>query len=129
MPAWNKPSTLFWVWPRREEGVDWRAKLGLFEQIRREYDLGIGTIPGMAKKFGVHRRIVRHVMANAFPARRKKPERKRPKLSPAIPFIDAIPGGDRRMPPKQRHMARRIHRKRQGRCIWRVPLNSGKLVA
>ncbi len=31
----------------------------LFEQIRREYRFGVGTIRGVAKQFGVHRRIVR----------------------------------------------------------------------
>jgi hypothetical protein len=37
--------------------LDWRAKVELFEQIRREYEFGIGTIVGVAKKLGVHRRI------------------------------------------------------------------------
>ena len=31
----------------------------LFEQIRREYEHGEGTIAGVARKFGVHRRMVR----------------------------------------------------------------------
>ena len=31
----------------------------LFEQIRREYEHGAGTIKGVARKFGVHRRMVR----------------------------------------------------------------------
>jgi transposase len=91
--------------------VDWRAKVELFEQIRREYEFGIGTIQGVARKFGVHRRIVREALANALPACRKKPERKRPKLSAAMPFIDAILEGDRRAPRKQRHTARRIHQR------------------
>ena len=30
----------------------------LYEQIRREYEFGIGTIAGVAKKIGVHRRMV-----------------------------------------------------------------------
>jgi transposase len=91
--------------------VDWRAKVELFEQIRREYEFGIGTIQGVARKFGVHRRIVREALANALPARRKKPERKRPRLSAAMPFIDVILEGDRRAPRKQRHTARRIHQR------------------
>ncbi len=39
----------------------------LFEQIRREYEHGVGTIKGVARKFGVHRRMVREAIANAVP--------------------------------------------------------------
>jgi hypothetical protein len=35
-----------------------RAKVELFEQIRREYEFGVGTIKGVATKLGVHRRMV-----------------------------------------------------------------------
>jgi len=42
------------------------------------------------------------------PPERKKPERERPKLAPALPFIDAILEADRRAPRKQRHTAHRI---------------------
>jgi hypothetical protein len=31
----------------------------LFEAIRREYQFGVGTVKGVARKFGVHRRMVR----------------------------------------------------------------------
>jgi transposase len=91
--------------------VDWGAKVELFEQVRREYEFGIGTIQGVARKFGVHRRLVREALANALPPHRKKPERKRPRLAVALPFIDAILEGDRRAPRKQRHTARRIHQR------------------
>ncbi len=43
--------------------MEWRAKVELFEQIRREYEFGIGTIAGVAKKLGVHRRMVREAIA------------------------------------------------------------------
>jgi hypothetical protein len=36
-----------------------RAKVELFEQIRREYEFGIGSVKGVAHKLGVHRRMVR----------------------------------------------------------------------
>ncbi len=39
--------------------MDRRRKVELFEQLRREYEFGIGTIKGVARKFGVHRRMVR----------------------------------------------------------------------
>jgi 2-methylcitrate dehydratase PrpD len=61
--------------------LDWRAKVELFEQIRREYEFGIGTIAGVAKKVGVHRRMVREAIGSALPKLRKKTERPRWKLA------------------------------------------------
>ena len=52
--------------------MDWRAKVELFEQIRREYEFGVGTIAGVAKKLGVHRRMVREAIGSALPKPRKK---------------------------------------------------------
>ena len=52
----------------------------LFEQIRREYEHGVGTIKGVARKFGVHRRMVRDAIASAVPPARKAGPRQRPKL-------------------------------------------------
>ena len=31
----------------------------LFETIRREYQFGVGTIKGVSRKLGIHRRMVR----------------------------------------------------------------------
>lgn len=91
-----------------------RAKVELYEQLRREYEFGIGTIRGVARKFGVHRRLVREAAAQALPPARKRPERHRPKLALAVPFIDAILTADGSAPRKQRHTARRIfHRLQQ----------------
>ena len=36
-----------------------RDKVELFEQIRRELEFGVGTIAGVSRKLGVHRRMVR----------------------------------------------------------------------
>jgi len=91
--------------------LDWRKKVELYEQIRREYEFGAGTIQGVARKLGVHRRMVRDAVANALPARRKKPQRPRTKLGPATGFIDAILEADRKEPRKQRHTAHRIWRR------------------
>jgi len=52
----------------------------LFEQLRREHEFGIGTIAGVAAKFGVHRRVVRQALVNAVPAKHHYPERAKPKL-------------------------------------------------
>ena len=51
--------------------MDWRAKVELYEKIRREFEGG-GTISGVAKKLGVHRRMVREAIRNAVPAKRKE---------------------------------------------------------
>jgi hypothetical protein len=47
--------------------VDRRAKVELFEQIRREYEHGGGTIRGIAKKLGIHRRMVREAVLSVVP--------------------------------------------------------------
>ena len=78
----------------------------LFEQIRREYEFGIGTIAGVAKKLKVHRRMVREAISSALPVPRKKVERPHWKITAAIPFIDGILETDKKAPRKQRHTAR-----------------------
>ena len=70
----------------------------LYEQIRREYEHGSGTIREVSRKLGVHRREVRKALSSAMPAARKVPEREHPKLAPAIPFINAILEADRKAP-------------------------------
>src|ERR1700735_5634088 len=79
-----------------------RKDVELFEAIRREYQFGEGTVKGVARKFGVHRRMVREALADAVPKQRKIIERVRPKLEPAGPFIDAILESDLKAPRKQR---------------------------
>lgn len=88
--------------------MDWRAKVELYEEIRREYEFGVGTIRGVARKLGVHRRMVREAIVQAVPPRRKKPEWRAGKLRPVLPLIDRILEADRQAPRKQRHTAHRI---------------------
>lgn len=88
--------------------MEWGAKVELFEQIRREYEFGVGTVAGVAKKFGVHRRMVREAIGSALPKPRKKTERPRWKLKAAADFVDAVLEADRKAPRKQRHTAHRI---------------------
>jgi transposase len=83
----------------------------LFEQIRREYEHGAGTIKGVAQKFGVHRRMVREAIGDAVPKARKVPEREKPKLTAVISWIEEMLQSDQKAPRKQRHTAHRIWRR------------------
>src|ERR1700674_3618253 len=85
-----------------------RTKVELFEEIRREYEFGIGTVRGVAHKLGVHRRMVRQALKDARPPARKRAQRRRPVIEYVIPFIESILEGDRQAPRKQRQTAHRI---------------------
>jgi len=84
-------------------------KVELFEEIRREYEFGNRSVRAIAKKVGVHRRMVRQALGNAVPPARKPAQRKRPKLGPYLSFIDGILASDQKAPRKQRHTAHRIY--------------------
>jgi transposase len=88
--------------------MDRRSRVELFEQIRREYEFGIGTIHGVSRKFGVHRRDVRSAIESAQPPQRKASVRASPTLDPVKPFIEAMLVADKTAPRKQRHTAHRI---------------------
>jgi hypothetical protein len=64
--------------------MDWKAKVDLFEQLRREHEFGIGTIAGVAAKFGVHRRMVRQALAGAVPPVHQYPPRAKLPKVPAV---------------------------------------------
>ena len=80
----------------------------LFEEIRREHEFGVGTIQGVSRKLGVHRRMVRQALSDAVPPARKVPDRKKPRLEPVMEFINRVLEADREAPRKQRHTSHRI---------------------
>lgn len=88
--------------------MDWRSKVEMFEEIRREYEFGVGTIAGVASKLKVHRRMVREAIECALPRPRKKTKRPRWKIAAVAAFIDDVLETDRKAPRKQRHTAHRI---------------------
>ncbi len=88
------------------------SRVEQFEQIRRERDREGLSIRGLAVRHGVHRRAVRQALASAVPPVKRAPvSRPAPKLGPYRAVIDAWLEGDRDAPRKQRHTARRIHRR------------------
>ena len=76
--------------------MDRRSKVELFEQIRREYEFGVGTIQGVANVFGVHRRTVRQALSNAIPPERRYSKRTSPALDPVKPFVEFVLEADKR---------------------------------
>ena len=93
-----------------------RRKVELFEELRREYEDGCGTIVGVAKRFGVHRRLVRQAIESALPPERKRAARRRPKFAAICEFIDKTLKEDEQAPRKQRHTAHRIYERLRWSC-------------
>jgi transposase len=85
------------------------SRVELFEQIRRDREREGLSIRELARRHGVHRRVVRQALASPLPPPRKRPEgRPAPKLGPYRPLIDEWLRADREAPRKQRHTAKRV---------------------
>lgn len=83
-------------------------RVELFEIMRKDNEFGL-SIRAIAKKRGVHRRMVRQALTSPVPPPRKAPQRHRPVMTDQLKaFIDGILVADKEAPKKQRHSARRI---------------------
>jgi transposase len=86
-----------------------RSRVELFEQIRRDRRVEALSIRELAERHRVHRRTVRQALASAVPPPRKAyARRSRPAIDPYVEVIDSWLLGDREVPRKQRHTARRV---------------------
>src|SRR3954470_10816011 len=88
------------------------SRVELFEQIRRDREREGLSIRALAERHGVHRRAVRQALVAAVaPAKRSPVSRPAPKLGAYRALIDGWLEADREAPRKQRHTAKRIHRR------------------
>jgi len=85
------------------------TKVELFDRIRHDSWREGLSVRALARKYGVHRRLVREALARAEPGPRKTPERRSPQLEPLKEIIDGWLRADLDAPRKQRHTVKRIH--------------------
>ncbi|PNV36458.1 hypothetical protein C1708_32835 [Streptomyces sp. DH-12] len=84
------------------------SKDELFLRIRRDsWHEGL-SVRALARKYRVHRRLVREALSSPAPRPRKTPVRPLPKLDPFKKTIDEWLLADLEAPPKQRHTVQRI---------------------
>lgn len=66
------------------------------------------SVRELARRYAVHRRVVRQALDGALPPQRKTPVTRRSALDPAKGWIDEMLWSDLTAPPKQRHTNKRI---------------------
>ena len=85
-----------------------RSRVELFEQIRRDRQVGGMSVRELAENHHVHRRTVRQALASTVPPPRKAyAPRTRPAIDAYVEVIDSRLLTDRDVPRKQRHPAQR----------------------
>lgn len=86
-----------------------KTKVELFAAIRRDSRTEGLSVRALARRHGVHRRMVREALASAWPAPRRKPPPRKSRLDPFKPAIDVMLRADLDAPRKQRHTVQRIY--------------------
>ena len=84
------------------------AREELFLMIRRDSWREGLSVRALARKYKVHRRLVREALSSPLPKPRKTPRRKSPRLEPYKKTIDQWLREDLTAPPKQRHTVQRV---------------------
>jgi len=84
------------------------SRVEQFERIRREHREEEVSIRELARRHGVHRRVVRQALASAVPPPRQAYERAQPAVGSHAAVIRRWLTEDQEAPRKQRHTARRI---------------------
>ena len=85
-----------------------KSKVELFAAIRRDSRTeGLG-VRALARKYEVHRRLVREALTSAWPAGREKPPPRKSRLDPFKPAVDQMLRADLDAPRKQQHTLKRI---------------------
>jgi hypothetical protein len=93
------------------------SRVELFEQIRRDREFAGLSTRALARKYGVHRRMVRQALESPLPPERKRPVgRPASKLGEYRELIDSWLIADLVAPRKQRHTAKRIHQRVVDEC-------------
>lgn len=84
------------------------GKEELFLRIRHDSWREGLSIRALARKYGVHRRLVREALSSPKPKPRRRPTRRSPRLEPFKDTIDGWLRSDLEAPRKQRHTVKRI---------------------
>ncbi|MFF1746202.1 IS21 family transposase [Streptomyces mirabilis] len=84
------------------------TKEEIFQRIRHDSWREGLSIRALARKYGVHRRLVREALSSPVPKPRRPPVRRSPRLEPFKKTIDDWLRADLEAPRKQRHTVRRI---------------------
>jgi transposase len=85
-----------------------KSKVELFAAIRRDSRVeGLG-VRALARKYEVHRRLVREALTSAWPEPRKKLPPRKSRLDPFKPAVDQMLRADLDAPRKQRHTVKRV---------------------
>jgi transposase len=92
------------------------TKAELFDSIRRDSWREHLSVRALARKYGVHRRLVKEALTRAEPAPRKTPERTSAQLESLKTTIDGWLRADLDAPRKQRHTAKRVHDRLVAEC-------------